>query len=119
MVKIVPHKDVTLRGAEYVPESTEFEIRANLYEKVPNGGVVVLRITGEDKVEMEKLLFLEPASKPLPFTVTTDEEDYEPGDQVKISIDLPYKHDTISTEKFFASVTVTDMSSFLQVAKHK
>lgn len=68
--------------------STEFEISANLYDKVPNGGVVVLRITGYrdfidgyrvDGADLEKLIFLEPPSKPLPFTITTDEDDYEPG----------------------------------------
>ena len=67
------NKDIEVFGdlVTVGPEAAvkEFQITANLYEKVPNGGVVVLRITelplgeaGHEAAALEKLLFLEPPS---------------------------------------------------------
>jgi len=68
----------------------------------------------------ERLIFLEPRST-LPFTISTDKEDYQPGDRVNVNVDFdPKLAESIGKdEKFYASITVTDTSSFLQIPKHK
>ena len=69
------------------------------------------------KVDLERLIFLKPKSK-LSFTIATDQEEYQPGDQVDLQVKLD-EVDQETDEKFFASITVTDLSSFLEVPKRK
>ena len=68
----------------------------------------------------ERLIFLEPRST-LPFSITTDKEDYQPGERVDMNVNFdPSLAESIAEdERFYASITVTDTSSFLQVPKHK
>jgi len=74
----------------------------------------------EQLYSFERLIFLEPRST-LPFTITTDKEDYQPGDKVNVNVnfDPELARFIKKDEKFYASITVTDTSSFLQVPKHK
>jgi len=144
----------------------KYQTSNNLYDKVPNGGVLVLKIRStikeddiicenEDKkciellnakekkeelkrIEKEKrcgrwgcfgpqepeeekylytferLIFLKPRST-LPFSITTDKQDYQPGDRVNVNVNFdPTLAKSIGKdERFFASITVTDTSSFL------
>ena len=80
--------------------------------------------TPEAAVKFERLIFLKPKNPALSFSITTDKEAYQPGDQVSISLQLDNTSPTISTssspsEKFLASLTVTDISSFLSIPSHK
>ena len=91
---------------------------------MPNGGVLTLKISGNGtgganstKVNLERLIFIKPKNS-LPFTISTDKDEYSPGDKVNLEVKLDDKN-TDSDEKFFASITVTDLSSFLEVPKHK
>jgi len=70
--------------------------------------------------KFERLIFLRPKNT-VPFSISTNKEEYLPGDQVNISVQLD--NSTLAAndpdEKFFASLIVTDVSSFLEVPKHK
>jgi hypothetical protein len=68
----------------------------------------------------ERLIFLQPKST-LPFTITTDKPDYQPGDKVNVNVNFdPSLTEFMGKdEKIYASITVTDTSSFLQVPSYK
>ena len=65
---------------------------------------------------MERLIFLKP-KQDLQFSVETNSKDYSPGDQVDITVSVPQP--SSKDETFYASVVVTDTSSFLKVPKFK
>lgn len=65
---------------------------------------------------MERLIFLKP-SKTIDFSIGTDEDSYEPGDKVGLTVTV--NEEAAVNETFYASITVTDYSSFLEVDKHK
>lgn len=68
-------------------------------------------------VSLERLIFLKPKSR-VPFTISTDKEEYQPGNEVKLEVQLDEAGED-AEEKFYASITVTDVSSFLEVPKQK
>jgi len=85
---------------------------------VPNGGVLMLRISDETNTIQERLVFLRPDTETIiPFKLTTDKDDYQPGDKVSIEIEVT-PQEFNEEESFHASVVVTDVSSFLEVPKH-
>ena len=99
------------------PSQTQYQIPLtdNIFEKVPNGGVLSLVIATPEgapqprrsggflpvpendlfnsgdsattEVHLERLIFIKPKSK-LPFTITTDQEEYQPGDKVDLQVTL-------------------------------
>jgi len=69
------------------------------------------------EINMEKLIFLKPKTK-VPFIIQTDKDEYQPGDKVQLDVQLG-ETSADSEEKFYASITVTDVSSFLEVPKEK
>lgn len=80
----------------------------------------MLRIyDGTPAIDLERLIFLQPPESSIPeLEVTTDKAAYEPGDLVNLDISVAPSA-TIEGEKFYASITITDVSSFLEVPKHK
>jgi hypothetical protein len=80
----------------------------------------VLRIyDGTPAIDLERLIFLQPPESSIPeFEVTTDKEAYQPGERVNIEVAVT-PSELPADEEFYASVTITDMSSFLELPKHK
>ena len=70
-------------------------------------------------VSFERLIFLNPLEAATSFTVTTDKEDYEPGDKVVLDVNVGALDKVDDDEEYFASITVSDLSSYLQVPKAK
>jgi hypothetical protein len=68
-------------GAQLKYYSIPYE---NIYKSVPNGGVMILRVTGIDFV-LERLIYVKP-KETIPFELTLDANYYEPGDLVGLSI---------------------------------
>jgi len=102
--------------------ATDYSIEFNeeLTDKVPNGGILVLRIyDGSPAIDLERLIFLQPPEGSIPeFEVTTDKDAYQPGEKVNLEVSVTPSA-TMEEEQFYASVTITDLSSFLEVPKHK
>ena len=102
--------------------TTDYSIEFNeeLTDKVPNGGILVLRIyDGSPAIDLERLIFLQPPEGSIPeFEVTTDKDAYQPGEKVNLEVSVTPSA-TMEEEQFYASVTITDLSSFLEVPKHK
>ena len=75
----------------------------DLYSFLPNGGVVTLNIKDEQNA-IEKLLFLKPPNT-VDFDINLDKPSYQPGDEVKLSLDLKIDSSNLSpNETFFASI---------------
>ena len=101
-----------------------------VHKSYANGGVLILKITDQVSqasddpnevnqkrtINLERLVFIKPKNT-IDFDVFTDKEEYSPGDQVDIEVAIPSSED--STSQFYASVMVTDTSSFLKVPKFK
>ena len=70
--------------------------------------------------KLERLIYVHPLHK-LDFKIETNEEVFEPGQKAIITVKLPIQPSgkLESYEKYFAQVIVTDVSSYLQVPKHK
>lgn len=68
-----------------------------------------------DSVNLERLIFLKPMNN-IKFKLST-EKAYQPGDNVELGINVA--QDGRSGEKFYASIVVTDTSSFLKIPKYK
>jgi hypothetical protein len=111
-----------IQDQPFTPYSITFGPK--LYSTAPNGGVLVLRIISVPKdnatksVSFERLIFLNPLET-TPFTVSTDKDDYEPGDKVVLDVDVGALNKVDDDEEYFASITVSDLSSYLQVPKAK
>lgn len=59
------------------------------------------------------------SDKKLPLKVKTNWPEYEPGETVELDVSMTQPDNFEADEQFFASITVTDTSSLLQVSKHK
>ena len=68
-------------------------------------------------IHMERVFYLPPQKK-LDVTIKTDKEAYEPAETVELTVSIDPK-DIGEDEKVYASIVVTDVSSFLQVQDHK
>jgi len=70
-----------------------------------------------NSVNLERLIYLKPKLSPV-VEIKTDKLGYRPGEKVKLSVssNLP---EAGSGVKYFASVKVTDLSSFLKVPSFK
>ena len=64
------------------------------------------------------MIFLKPSSH-INFEISSDSSTYSPGDRVEFDVEVPSSHDVDEDEKFYASIVVTDTSSFLKVPKYK
>lgn len=53
------------------------------------------------------------------FEVTTDKDAYQPGGKVSLDVSVTPSGPIEKDEKFYASVTITDVSSFLELPKSK
>ena len=83
---------------------------------MPNGGVLIFKIKDSiAKINLERLIFLKPQSN-INFEILSDSSTYSPGDRVEFDIRIPPSDED---EKFYASIVVTDTSSFLKVPKYK
>ena len=115
-------KDITILGDAY-----SFAIlKQDLYAKSPNGGVlyVYLQDKGnfdqgceQDQIMLSRKIFLMPTSK-IDFIIAPSHESYNPKALVEFAI-LMNTFEPNDGEKFYASLTVTDVSSYLRVPKFK
>jgi len=72
-------------------------------------------------IDLQRRIILLPDKK-IGAKITTDKEDYSPGEQVTIQVELDDKlsaHSLDKDEKAFASIVVTDVSSYYRVPKHQ
>ena len=95
----------------------------DLYDSVPNGGVLIFRVIQMDAekevANFERLIFLKPKST-IGFSIDTGKKYFQPAQEdVEVSVSLDSMPADTDDEKFFASVVVTDYSSYLKVPKHK
>ena len=65
---------------------------------------------------LERLIFLIPDSI-INFDINSNKNTYQPGDTVDLKVTIP-DNSSNPDEEYYASITVTDMSSFLEVQKH-
>lgn len=94
----------------------------NIYEIVPNGGVMTLIVMEETddiynrefKINLERLIYVKPSQK-IDFSLKTDKEAYAPGETIEINIEAPIVSDRI----IFTSIKVIDVSSFVKIPKYK
>jgi hypothetical protein len=98
---------------------------ADIYNEAKNGGVFILKArsikvddknveTFSDDVKLERLIFVYPQDS-LDVVVKTDQQNYQPGDLVKMKISVDKPKDLNAAEMIYASIKVSDLSSFLKV----
>ena len=67
-------------------------------------------------INLERLIFLIPNSI-INFDININKNIYQPGDSVELKVTIP-NNSSNPDEEYYASITVTDISSFLEVMKH-
>ena len=91
---------------------------------MPNGGVLIFQVnsipskTKSNNITLERLIFLYPQST-LDVEIKTNKDAYEPGDKVSLAIGVDKPQQFNESEFFFASIKVSDLSSFLKVESFK
>jgi hypothetical protein len=88
-----------------------------IYHHNPNGGIFILSVQGE-KVNAERLIFVKP-KETLNVGVETDRAGYEPGDKVTLTVKTDKPTNATSDELFYASVKISDLSSYLKVQSYE
>jgi hypothetical protein len=94
-------------------------LKKDLYVNSTNGGVLYISLLDdgwhdEDTINLSRKLFLMPREK-VNFTISPSKTSYSPGEKVNIDILM----DPIADEKFYASIVVTDVSSYQRVPTFK
>lgn len=76
-------------------------------------------VSADGAIDLERLIFLKPESH-VSFAINSDSAAYSPGEKVELSVQIPSSLSSVDEdEKFYASIVVTDTSSFLKLPKYK
>ena len=93
-----------------------------MYVNSTNGGVLYISLLeegshGKDKIDLKRKIFLMPPSKIDQFEIKPNKPSYAPGENVVINVLLDQK--SLPDEKFFASIVVSDISSYQRLPTFK
>ena len=94
-------------------------MKKDLYVDATNGGVLYISLTedgshDQDTISLSRKIFLLPREK-IDFTIKPSKDSYSPGEKVNFDILM----EPIAGEKFYASIVVTDVSSYQRVPTFK
>lgn len=106
----------------------EFPLQ-RFYDRFENGGVIMIKLTEiyfinditkvKDLINMERLVYLKPKNV-VKFRMQVDQETgrYIPGETVSMNVRIA-PQDVEFGQKYYVSVTVTDLSSYIEIPKVK
>lgn len=90
-----------------------------IYKDSPNGGAFILKVSSKSKEDkIERLIFLNPMES-IDVSVETELPGYEPGDKVDLKISANVPQTLNEKQIVYASIKVSDLSSFLKVETYK